>query len=104
MSNVNILIVLFLLMPFFSMPLLIIGNKSTHYKIKPRCLKYGKSFLFDIPFTILLFSSFCICTSFIVNIQYFGLDNTISFAVSLICLMILPIFTIIFIKFREKFN
>lgn len=103
-SNVNVVMVILVIVPLFYFPLKYIGNRSTHYRTKPRCLKYGKSLLCEVPLTILLFSSFSICTSFIVNIQAFGSSNFGSFAVSIVCLLLLPGAAVIFLVFKNHFS
>lgn len=71
LSNLNLMIFILLLCPIMYLILTYCGYKSDCYKRKPRLLKYGKSFIFEIPLTIILFSSFNIYTSLSVQIQYF---------------------------------
>lgn len=71
LSNVNVMIFVLGVCPVLFGVLTLLGNKSECYKMKPRYLKYGKAFICEVPLTILIFSSFNVYTSLIVQIQYY---------------------------------
>lgn len=67
-SNFNFMILPLILCPVFYFILTKLGMSNNHYRTKPRLLTYGKTFLLDIPFTIILINTPNICASFVVNI------------------------------------
>lgn len=104
LSNVNLMLLPLYLLPLCYFPLKYIGDISQNYIAKPRCSKYSKSFLCEVPLTILLFNSFNICTSFVVGIQAFKWSNFSSLFVSMIMFSLLPIAAGLFFKFRKHFS
>ena len=72
-SNVNVLLIPLFILPILYFPLNYFGDKSNNIHTKPRCKKYGKAFLLEVPLVILLFSSFNIYSSFYTNMTYIGL-------------------------------
>ena len=77
-SNVNVMMFILLICPIFFGILMIMGKRSDCYKNKPRYFKYGMSFILEIPLTILLFNSFNIYTSLVVQINYYESEYIIS--------------------------
>ena len=45
LSNVNLMVLIIAACPIISGILIFIGSKNTSYKMKPRLIKYGKSFM-----------------------------------------------------------
>lgn len=72
-----------------------------HYETNPRLLTYGKSFLLDVPFTIVLINIPNICVSFVVSIQTFGVSNILSFVTSIVLGILIITAGLIFIIFRS---
>ena len=103
LSNVNLMLVILLACPLLAGILMFAGHNSNSYRNKPRLLKYGKSFLFEVPFTVLLFNSFNIYTSMVVEIQSFGESNTIPLIISIVSSLLLPGMAILFILVRSRF-
>jgi hypothetical protein len=97
------MVYIIILCPIIYTILTFFGNKSNSYKTKPRLLKYGNAFIFEIPLTLLLFNSFNVCTSFIIEISYFGISDLSGFIASLSIFGFLPIYGILFFFFRRHF-
>lgn len=98
---------MFLLMivcPFMYMILTFLGNRSNHFRTKPRFLTYGKTFLLDVPFMLLLINVSNICVSFVVSFQSFGFSNSLSFISSVILVLTIIVGVILFIVFNEHFR
>ena len=93
-----------LICPLFYGLLTVIGKRATHYSTKPRLIAYAKTFLMDIPFTILLVNIPNICVSFVVNLQAFGTSNTLSLCISLLMLLLVLVGFILFIVFKKSFR
>ena len=104
LTNVNVLLIPLLIVPFIYFPMKCRADRSDDKYIQPCHLKYGKAMLCDLPLTILLFSSFNIYTSAIVNFQSLGIKNIPSFVASLINILLLPIAGILFLIFKKHFN
>lgn len=102
-SNVNILLVPVLVLPILYLPFKIRGDKNTNPRVKPRLLKYGKSLLLEVPLTILLFNSFNIYTSLVVHIESLGSSNVPLLLVSIVCALLLPAYSVLFLKFNDHF-
>ena len=100
LTNVNVVFILLLIIPFIYFPMKCKADGSQDKYIKPCHLKYGKAMLLDVPLTLLLFSSFNIYTSAVVNFQSFGYNNIPSFVVSLISVLLLPIAGVLFLLYR----
>ena len=104
LSNINFMMLFLVVCPIISAIMSIAGKHSTHYKTKPKLLGYGKSFLLDIPFTILLFNAPNISSSFVVNIQAFGVSDVLSAAVGITMLGLLLAGAILLYFFRDSFR
>ena len=104
LTNVNLMLLPLFVLPFCYFPLKYIGGRSQDCKTRPRCLKYSKAFLCEVPLTILLFNSFNICTSFVVSIQAFGWSNLPSLFTSFITVSLFPIAAGLLFKFRGHFS
>lgn len=103
-SNVNIMLFPLPFCPVIYIVLKKLGNKSTNYITKPRLLKCGSNFLFEIPFTIILLNASNICTSFVVNIQAFNVSNIFSLAISIFAALLVLTSAILFVFFRNNFE
>lgn len=103
-SNVNAMMFIILICPLVYGILTILGRYATHYSTKPRLIAYGKTFLMDVPFTILLINIPNICVSFVVNLQAFGTSNIPSFCVSILMLFLLIAGFILFLIFKKSFR
>lgn len=66
LSNVNLMVFILGACPVMFAILMIMAKRSDCYKKKPRYLKYGRAFVFEIPLTIILFNAFNIYTSLVV--------------------------------------
>lgn len=97
------MILILLIFPLLSPIFIILGKNSHGYRAKPRLLALGKSFLLDIPFTIILFNIPNIISSFIINFQTFGTNNTASLIASCISASLILIFLIGFCIFGKNF-
>jgi hypothetical protein len=75
------------------------SSKDRHQK--PCNLKYGKAMLHELPFALILFNSFNIYTSAVVNFQAFGTSNLSVLLISIVCILIPPISGILFYRFRK---
>lgn len=103
-SNVNFMILQLCICPIFYILLTYLGRKSECYKKKPRLLRYGKSFICEVPLTILLFSSFNIYSSLIVDFKFLGKDDIVSMVVAVTFPLFLPAYTIGLIFFQKHFS
>ena len=103
LTNVNILLLPLFVVPFIYFPLKLRGLKSKDPHMNPCLLKYGQSMILEIPLTILLFNSFNIYSSGVINIQTFKFSNVPSFLASIGSMLLLPIFSIIFLVFKKLF-
>ena len=99
LSNVNFLLMPLIIVPLLSYPIIKIGNKSNDPHTKPRCKRYGKSLIFEVPLVTLLFNSFNIYTSLGINIQFFS-SSIVSLLCCVIAALLLPAFIIIFVKYN----
>lgn len=89
--------------PFMSLVLYLAGKISKSYKHRPRLIRQSKIFLFDLFFTILLFNSFNIYVSTIVNIQSFGTQQMVPLFLSLSFCVLVPVVGIIYFFFYNRF-
>ena len=103
-SNVNCMMFPLALCPIIYLILTLLGRSNSNCHTKPRLLTYGKSFLFDVPLTILLVNAPNICSSFIVSAQAFGYSNTTSLTVGIVMVSLLLAGAILFIAFRSSFK
>ena len=103
-TNVNILMIPLFIVPFISFLLIRKGERSEDCHEKPRCLKYGKSMLCEVPLTILLFNSFNVYTSLVVNIQTYKTNDLPSLIVSFITASLLPVAGGLFLKYKKHFS
>ena len=90
--------------PIISAIMMTAGKHSTHYKTKPRLLGYGKSFLLDIPFTVLLINAPNISSSFVVNTQALGVSDALSAAVGITMLGLLLAGAMLLCFCRDSFR
>jgi hypothetical protein len=104
LSNVNFMVFIMLLCPVFYGILTALGNRSIHYKAKPRLLTYGKTFVLDILFTIFLINIPNICTSIVVSLQSFWTSNMLSFIISILMALFLLVGGILWIVFKNSFR
>lgn len=70
-SNLNFMIAIIIICPIMYGILRISGKYATYYKTKTRLLTYSKTFLLEIPFTLILINIPNICISFVVSFQAF---------------------------------
>ena len=103
-SNVNFMVLPLVVCPLVYLLLAAAGKHSTHYRTKPRLLIYGKAFLLDIPFTILLINAPNISASFVVNFQAFDSYNSFANAVSIVTVLLLLVLSCLFFYFRGSFR
>ena len=110
-SNVNLMVMLLAVCLVLYLVLTFFGNRSDCYITKPKLLKYGKAFIYDVPLTILLFSSFNIYSSLVIEIKYLGTKDPISLPVAIVVSLLLPAYATVlalrrnkFSEFREEFN
>lgn len=68
-SNVNLMIFPLPIIILLSAIVMILAKKNNHYKAKPRLKRYGRAFLLELPLAILLFNSFNIYISMVIQIQ-----------------------------------
>ena len=104
LNNVNFMLLPLFLLPLLYFPLRRIGQKSNDCQTRPRCLKYGKAFICEVPLTIFLFNSFNICTSIVVSFQTFKWSNPSSLIPSLAASLLLVATTGLFFKFNNHFS
>ena len=91
LSNVNLMMTPLAVCLFLALILHVVGTKSRHYKTKPRLLRYCRAFLLEFPLTILLFNSFNIYISLIVDFEYLKTQSIPALLVSLIVALLLPL-------------
>lgn len=103
-SNVNLMVLPLVLCPILYCILTKLGKLNNNYRTKPRLLTYGKTFLLDVPLTLLFVNTPNICISFVVSIQTFGTSNILSLIVSTAMISLVGIFGIVFIVFRSHFR
>ena len=72
LSNVNFMILPLFVCPLIYLIMIQIGKNNYHFTTRPRLQIYGKTFLLDVPLTIILISTPNICISFVVSLQSFG--------------------------------
>jgi hypothetical protein len=77
--------------------LTVLGNRSTGYRAKPRLLTYGKTFLLDIPFTIIFINIPNICVSLIINIENIGTSDILSLVMGIFSIFLVLTMAVIFI-------
>ena len=74
--------------------------KSKSYKYKPRFKKYSMAFLCEWLFTFVLFSTYNIIISLVINVESLGISDPISLAIA----SLTATFPIIVILSYAKFN
>lgn len=104
LSNVNSMILPLFICPIIYFIMTAVGKNNDDFKIRPRLLNYGKTFLLDVPFTIVLVNIPNICVSFVVSLQAFGMQNIVSFVSSLLLALLVLITGILFLVFKSGFR
>ena len=110
-SNLNLMIYPLLLCPLIFLVLYIAGMRSQSYKHKPRFLKAAKSFLCEVPLTILLFNSCRAQVAFTAHLQWLGTTDFPSLLSSMgteilyvLAFVLFPLFRTSFGEFQEEFD
>ena len=104
MSNLNLMLFPLLIFPIVSLFLYIVYKKSNHYRKKPLFLILSLSFLLEFPLAIILFNTFNIYSSLVVDLQYLNTQDIPSLIVSILSATLLPITITLMNVYQKHFT
>ena len=103
LSNVNLMILFLLVPPLVWGILTLVGRNNQSYKTRPRLLRQAKIFLCEMSFSILMFNSFNIYISTIINFQEWGTNNILSLFVSMVLVLLVPAIGVLYAVYKKHF-
>ena len=104
LANVNCMVMVLGVCPVMFAVLMTLGKRSECYKKKPRYIRYGKAFAFEVPLTVILFNSFNVYNSLVVEWEYYDGEGLVSLAVGVLCGLMLPAYALIYFFFPKQFS
>ena len=104
LTNVNILLIPIFVCFLIYIPMRIRVCFTKDKYLRPCLLKYSKTMLIDLPFTLLLFNTPNICISAVVNFQAFGITSSPNCIVTFVCLSLILLAGLLFLQFKHHFN
>lgn len=104
LSNLNLMLMPVFLFLIVSLCLYIAHKKSNHYSFKPRLFILSLSFLLEFPLALLLFNTFNIYSSLVVDLQYLNTQDIPSLIVSILSATLLPITITLMNVYQKHFT
>ena len=104
LANVNCMVMVLGVCPVMFAVLMWLGRRSECYRKKPRYIRYGKAFAFEVPLTVMLFNSFNVYNSLVVEWEYYDGEGLVSLAVAVVCGLMLPAYALIYFFFPKHFS